>query len=313
MNDFDAPTVPQKASLLFVDDEPRVLNAMRAVFKDSYHVTLAISAADALALMEHQHFDVFVSDQRMPGMTGVEFLQLVRKLSPTSVPILLTGYSDVEAVVGAINEVEVHRFMRKPWDNATLRRVVSDSVDVALALRAAAGKAGPVGPMGRAGLVVVDPDPSTHALIDAEFSADYEVIHAPSLLDSLELMETRPFDVLVCTVNVESDTERVFLMQLKQEHPEIIVITMAGAPNSHRLIELINNARIFRFMKWPPDFRLLREYLYSAFDLLRRHKANPSLLRRQAAEPLPEELRKAPTTQEVLKRLRKAGGGIFGK
>jgi len=105
----------------------------------------------------------------------------------------------------------------------------------------------------------------------------------------------------------------VFLMQLKQEHPQVIVVTISANADSHSLIELINSARIYRFLKLPATFEVLTRYLYAAFDLLRRQKANPSLLRRQRAEPLPDALREAPTTEQAIKRLRQTGRGIFRK
>ena len=286
----------ERPRLLFVDDEPRVLNAMRAVFKSGYDVTLAEGAAQALEQMKLGHFDVIVSDQRMPGMSGVEFLRLVRKLSPTSVRILLTGYSDAEAVVAAVNEVEVDRFMKKPWDNATLKRMVNEAVDVAVSLRAAdAARRGAVvrhnapavatrvaGAKDR--LVVVDPDPQVHAQIEAEFSGLYQVLHATSLLECLALMKDQPFNVLICALDMDSQANRVFLMQLKQEHPEVIVITLSENVDSQRMIELINRARIFRVMRHSWGFQALVRALYAAFDLVRRQRAEPLLLRRQRPE-----------------------------
>jgi DNA-binding NtrC family response regulator len=303
--------------LLFVDDEPRVLNAMRAVFKSGYDVTLAAGAAQALEEMRLRHFDVIVSDQRMPGMSGVEFLRLVRKLSPTTVRILLTGYSDAEAVVAAVNDVEVDRFMKKPWDNATLKRMVGEAVDIAVTLRAAdAARRGlvvrhgvpPVSARhGKDRLVVVDPEPLVHAQIEAEFSGLYEVLHAPSLLHCLALMEQRPCSVIICAIDTESQANRVFLMQLKQEHPQVIVITLSEGVDSQRMIELINNARVFRVLRRTSGFQALIRALYAAFDLVRRHRAEPLLLRRQAAEPPPDDLTRDPAARDVALRLRRIG------
>ena len=294
---------PSLPALLFVDDEPRVLNAMRAVFKNGYDVTVAEGAAQALEQMKLRHFDVIVSDQRMPGMSGVEFLQLVRKLSPASVRILLTGYSDAEAVVAAVNDAEVDRFMKKPWDNATLKRMVGESVEVAVALRAAdAARRGrvvrhgeppaaalPEPRYGKERLVVVDSDPLVHAQIDAEFSGLYQVLHAPDLLHCLRIMDERPCSVIICALDMELQANRVFLMQLKQEHPQVIVITLSEGIDSVRLIELINNARIFRALRRTAGFQALIRALYAAFDLVRRHRLHPELLRRQAAQRPPRD------------------------
>jgi len=282
--------------LLFVDDEPRVLNAMRAVFKAGYDVTVAEGAGEALEQMKLFHFDVIVSDQRMPGMSGVDFLRLVRRLSPTSVRILLTGYSDAEAVVAAVNDAEVDRFMKKPWDNATLKRMVTEAVDIAVSLRAAdAARRGvvvrhgaPPAPARPAGvkdrLVVVDSERQVHARIEAEFSGLYQVLYAASLLECLALMEDQPFSVLICALDTDSQANRVFLMQLKQEHPEVIVITLSESVDSQRVIELINRVRVFRVLRHSAGFQALVRALYAAFDLVRWQRALPLLVRRQRPE-----------------------------
>ena len=111
--------------ILFVDDEERILNALRALFRNEYHVFTADNGAAALELVKRYAIQVVVSDQRMPGMTGVELLRQVRKAAPQTVRLLLTGYSDLAALVGSINEGEVFRFVKKPWDNDEIRAMVA--------------------------------------------------------------------------------------------------------------------------------------------------------------------------------------------
>src|SRR5262245_50479523 len=103
----------QKPTLLFIDDEPRVLTSMRAMFRREYEVLLVNSGPEALALMQKHKVDVIVSDQRMPGMTGVEVLKQVKKLAPNAMRILLTGYADLQAIEASINEGEVFRYLTK--------------------------------------------------------------------------------------------------------------------------------------------------------------------------------------------------------
>ena len=77
---------------------------------------------------------VIISDQRMPVMPGVELLRQAREISPHSVRILLTGYSDLASIVGSINDGEVYRFISKPWDNQDLQTTVAEAVTIALEL-----------------------------------------------------------------------------------------------------------------------------------------------------------------------------------
>src|SRR5215470_3652321 len=114
----------ERARLLFVDDEQRVLNSMRIMFRRQFDLFLASHGAEALDIVKDKNIDVIVADHRMPKMTGVEVLSKVRTLSPRTVRILLTGYADLDAVEGSINESEVFRFLTKPCAPKQLRETI---------------------------------------------------------------------------------------------------------------------------------------------------------------------------------------------
>jgi len=116
--------VGARPRLLFVDDEQRVLNSMRIMFRRQFDLFLASHGAEALDIVRDKDIDVIVADHRMPKMTGVEVLSKVRALSPRTVRILLTGYADLDAVEGSINESEVFRFLTKPCAPAQLRETI---------------------------------------------------------------------------------------------------------------------------------------------------------------------------------------------
>lgn len=116
--------VVSRPRLLFVDDEQRVLNSMRIMFRRQFDLFLASHGAEALDIVRDKDIDVIVADHRMPKMTGVEVLSRVRTLSPRTVRILLTGYADLDAVEGSINESEVFRFLTKPCAPQQLRETI---------------------------------------------------------------------------------------------------------------------------------------------------------------------------------------------
>jgi DNA-binding NtrC family response regulator len=116
--------VAARPRLLFVDDEQRVLNSMRIMFRRQFDLFLASHGAEALDIVRDQDIDVIVADHRMPKMTGVEVLSKVRALSPRTVRILLTGYADLDAVEGSINDSEVFRFLTKPCAPQQLRETI---------------------------------------------------------------------------------------------------------------------------------------------------------------------------------------------
>ena len=114
----------EKLRLLFVDDEQRVLNSMRIMFRKQFDLYLASDGAEALEIIKEHDIDVIIADHRMPHMTGVEVLTAVRTLSPRTVRILLTGYADLDAVEGSINHSEVFRFLTKPCAPDQLRETI---------------------------------------------------------------------------------------------------------------------------------------------------------------------------------------------
>lgn len=135
------PTPDVKPIVLFVDDEPRVLTSMRAMFRRTYQVRCAPGAAEALEIMAREPVEVVVSDQRMPGICGVELLSQLKIEYPNCMRILLTGYADLEAVEASINEGEVFRYLVKPCPPVELKRVVKLAV---AANRSSAVAASPV-------------------------------------------------------------------------------------------------------------------------------------------------------------------------
>lgn len=123
--------VPQQtARILFVDDEENILRALKRLFMDEdCEVFTASSGADALKILqENKDICVIVSDQRMPEMTGVDFLEKSRKISPQSIRILLTGYADINAAVDAINRGGTYRYITKPWKDEDLLQTVKGAL-----------------------------------------------------------------------------------------------------------------------------------------------------------------------------------------
>jgi len=112
-----------KHRLLLVDDEESITKALYRIFrKEGYEIHTASSGQEGLTLLKEtgKPFSLIISDQRMPGMTGAQFLEEAKKIFPEAIRILLTGYSDMDAVVDAINKGEIHRYLTKPWNDDDL-------------------------------------------------------------------------------------------------------------------------------------------------------------------------------------------------
>jgi response regulator RpfG family c-di-GMP phosphodiesterase len=116
--------------ILCIDDEPNILASLVRVFRPhGYVVATATSGDEALAMLEREPADVVISDMRMPGMDGTAVLEQVRARWPDTVRLLLTGHSDIDATIGAINRGEIHRYIGKPWNEAELLLIVRQALE----------------------------------------------------------------------------------------------------------------------------------------------------------------------------------------
>jgi response regulator RpfG family c-di-GMP phosphodiesterase len=121
----------EKIKILYVDDEENNLNSFKATFRRDHEVHTAISGPAALDMLENLDVDIIITDQRMPEMAGVEFLQKVMaNYSSEPMRILLTGFSDIQAVIDAINKGEVYRYLTKPWEPDFMRSMILQAYEV---------------------------------------------------------------------------------------------------------------------------------------------------------------------------------------
>jgi response regulator RpfG family c-di-GMP phosphodiesterase len=118
-----------KHKLLIVDDEPANLRMLERLFAKDYYVLTATSGEEGLRLLENHDVVVILSDQRMPGMTGLEFLKRSAQMRAYTVRMILTGYTDIDTVVEAINSGVVYKYLTKPWSNVHLQQSIARAVD----------------------------------------------------------------------------------------------------------------------------------------------------------------------------------------
>jgi DNA-binding NtrC family response regulator len=115
----------KEKNILIVDDEDSVRDSLTSVLeREGYTVHQASGGDEGLLLLKERQIHLVISDHNMPGMTGVDFLKLVRQRNPDVVRIMLTGDPDPQTIIRSINEGEVYRFIKKPWDNTLLRVTV---------------------------------------------------------------------------------------------------------------------------------------------------------------------------------------------
>ncbi len=114
---------------MVVDDEPANLRMLERLFRNDYEVVTAASGAEALELLNRHDIALIISDQRMPGMTGIEFLKQAANMRPQTVRVVLTGYTDVSDLVEAINSCVIYKYITKPWVNTDLCQTVQRGLE----------------------------------------------------------------------------------------------------------------------------------------------------------------------------------------
>lgn len=123
-----APETRRKRTLLLVDDEENILASLRRLLRrEGYEILIGHSGEAGLALLAQHPVDVIISDQRMPNMTGVEFLRQVKATYPDTVRIVLSGYTELQSITDAINEGAIYKFLTKPWDDEQLRANIAEA------------------------------------------------------------------------------------------------------------------------------------------------------------------------------------------
>src|SRR5438067_7242892 len=225
-----APRI-EKPKILLLDDEERILNALCALFRYKYQVFTATDGEQALAILKQYHVHVVVSDQRMPSMTGVEFLRRAKAASPHTVRILLTGFSDLSAVVDSVNDGEVYRFLNKPWGNQEIQAVIADAIGIGMDLEAA----GAVAPQPNLRATAPPPGEATTArkpaIVMMHDKRDaYEktfplldrsqpFIYARNLEQCVDALQSNSVAVVVSDLQVDRHDCSELLKLLKREHP----------------------------------------------------------------------------------------------
>ncbi|HEB91610.1 MAG TPA: response regulator, partial [Deltaproteobacteria bacterium] len=122
---------PERPRILIVDDEEAILETMTFTFMDLYDVLTTSDPKEALSILEENDpVAVVITDQRMPGMTGVELLKQVYERHPETVRIILTGFADTDATIQAINDGHIYGYINKPWEPDELKTIVRHAVEL---------------------------------------------------------------------------------------------------------------------------------------------------------------------------------------
>lgn len=293
--------------ILFVDDEERILRSLALQFRRHYDVLTESDPLRALQRLREEHVHVLVSDQRMPQMSGAQLLAEAREIAPNTLRILLTGYSDLDAAVEALNNGGIFRYLTKPWDQQemafTLRQAAELAVRQAQPLQAIASE-GLSAPLS---LLLLDDEPDTLAVV-GEFcvAGGHRLLRARNLAEAMLQLNNEGADILVSDLKLAGEDTAPLLKTLAQAHPRLLSLVVTPFQDTQALLRLVNEAQIFRYLPKPIRRGLFEKGLKAAAEQALIWRAQPQqVVTRLAEVPRDErEQEKVGSLMGMLGRLR---------
>jgi two-component system, sensor histidine kinase and response regulator len=122
--------INEKPNILYIDDEVNNLTAFSSAFRHYYNVLTAESVEKGRLILKNEEIHIIITDQRMPDMSGVEFLESILDEYPDPIRMLLTGYDDIEPIITAVNKIGIYRYISKPWDDNELRMTLQNAYEI---------------------------------------------------------------------------------------------------------------------------------------------------------------------------------------
>jgi DNA-binding NtrC family response regulator len=271
--------------LLLVDDEPMILQSLSLLFEEEYIVHTATNGQQGLRILKEHPISVIIADQRMPKMTGIEFLRQAKEIAPDAMRILMTGYADLEAIIDSVNVGEVFRYVNKPWQAEKLRETVRFACNVAQQRRLIR-KEKPVVPdttlplslssvefhKSEFELLFVDSNFSHLKSFKEFFEPKYTCHISNSPDEALSILRRFPVAVLVSEANLGNIDGADFLIAAKAVQPEVVTILMTSIKDYKVAVRLINEGQIYRYLVKPFSRESLRLTIESAVIHYKFHR-----------------------------------------
>jgi DNA-binding NtrC family response regulator len=303
-----------ESHILLVDDEPMILSSLSRLLEDDYVVHTASSGMQALDLIRLEAIKVVISDQRMPGMLGHEVLRQIKVLSPNTIRMLLTGYSDLDAIISSVNAGEIFRYINKPWKADNLVNLVKLGIQIydrITTLQAKETVKSPVQPAAKplaaneklGKVLYVESNVNEVAAFLQKFGTRFEVSGAHTIDEAFQALAKQQVSVVISNVTF-SDVDGVsFLNTIRQEYPHIVSVILTEIKDAMLAVRAINELNVFKYLVKPMPDEQIQKILEEAVEKNNLYTQAPSQNTRYTAESIaPEAV--SPKIEESALRLR---------
>lgn len=272
------------SNILLVDDEPLLLSSLSRVLRLHYNVFTAENGMQALDIVQRHNIKVIVSDQRMPGMLGHELLGKVKEISPNTVRLLLTGYSDLDAILNSVNAGQIFRYINKPCSVEKLREMIELGVQIhdrIVAMQNEAKSALSKPPSDAkpseapATLLFVGYAPLDVQKLTAKFGSRFIIEQARDIDEAFAALHRVAVSVLISDLNFGEHDGIDFLNAVKKEFPHVVTIILTDMIDATMAIRSINEAQVFRYITKPVSDETFARAIEEAVKKHRAYQTTP--------------------------------------
>jgi DNA-binding NtrC family response regulator len=305
-----------ESHILLVDDEPMVLSSLSRLLEDDYMVHTANGGVQALEIVKREPIKVVISDQRMPGMLGHEVLRQVKIISPNTIRMLLTGYSDLDAIISSVNAGEIFRYINKPWKADNLCNLVKlgiqiyDRITHLQAKEQAKAESQKIPARvhieveeKHGGVLFVDYNESEVKTLVDKFSKGFDVSGVSSVDEAFKELAKRPVSVVVSNVNFGDVDGISFLNTIRQEYPHVVTVILTEVKDATLAVRSINELSVFKYLVKPASDDIIGKTISEAVEKNKLYSKVPNANIRQTAEAIAPEM-VSPKIEESTLRLR---------
>ncbi len=258
--------IQSRPQVLLVDDEPRILRSLKAALKKHYNISTAQNGNEAKRIIKNNKaLSVIISDERMPGLLGHELLAWSKQHRPEMTRILMTGYSDLQAIQNSINEAEVFKYITKPWNIREVKEVIDHGIIHVATNEEYHNSEAVAGPTECQLAIMnrVNANDKIYAKVAKSLAKNPILAHNIGAVLSALANNAHIGVLFIDDDQVSEDTINLVTM-IHEKYPSVVIMVATSAVDGNSAIKLLNSGQIFRYLVKPLTETRLHPMLHAA-------------------------------------------------